>query len=163
MQAASGRSKNLTQKPTWPIRPSRATAFKTDNGRSVLAAGTGLHAPKATLPGPDDRSEETSKRPFDRAASCINPGRWAIVVAVPSGAQSPDRLGKKLCCAIFRRLPPSLAITVSGHNQDWQVGEPLLDLPEQWQPVPYMLMRTATSAGSISLASRSSAAVPEVA
>jgi len=24
---------------------SRATAFKTDNGRSVLAAGTGLHAP----------------------------------------------------------------------------------------------------------------------
>jgi len=33
----------------------RATAFKTDNGRSVLTAGTGLHAPKPTsgkLTGP---------------------------------------------------------------------------------------------------------------
>ena len=28
---------------------SRATAFKTDNGRSVLATGTGLHAPKETF------------------------------------------------------------------------------------------------------------------
>jgi hypothetical protein len=26
----------------------RATAFKTDNGRSVLTAGTGLHAPERT-------------------------------------------------------------------------------------------------------------------
>jgi hypothetical protein len=28
---------------------SRGTAFETDNGRSVLAAGTGLHAPFQTL------------------------------------------------------------------------------------------------------------------
>jgi len=28
----------------------RATAFKTDNGRSVLTAGTGLHAPKLSFP-----------------------------------------------------------------------------------------------------------------
>src|SRR5262245_6818068 len=40
-------------------------------------------------------------------------------------------LGKKLCCATLRRLPPSLVITVSGHDHYWQLGEPLLDLAEQ--------------------------------
>jgi hypothetical protein len=44
-------------------------------------------------------------------------------------------LGKKLCRAILRRLPSSLVITVSGHDHDWQVGKPLLDLAEQLQSV----------------------------
>src|SRR5262245_25479534 len=44
-------------------------------------------------------------------------------------------LGKKLCRAILRRLPPSLVITVSGHDHNCQVGEPLLDLAEQLQSV----------------------------
>jgi hypothetical protein len=46
----SGASKNLTQKPTCLFVGSRATAFKTDNGRSVLTAGTRPHAPLPTLP-----------------------------------------------------------------------------------------------------------------
>jgi hypothetical protein len=46
-----------------------------------------------------------------------------------------DRLGKKLCCAIIRCLPPSLVISVSGYHHDWQAGRPLLDFDEQLQPV----------------------------
>jgi hypothetical protein len=41
-----------------------------------------------------------------------------------------DRLSNKLCCAILRRLPPSLVITVSGYHHDGQVGKALLDLTE---------------------------------
>ena len=39
-------------------------------------------------------------------------------------------LGKKLYRAILRRLPPSLVITVSGHDHDWQVWEPLSDFTQ---------------------------------
>jgi hypothetical protein len=72
----------------------------------------------------------------------------------------------KLCCAILRRLPPSLIITVSGHHHHWLVGEPLFDLAKHCSPsMPGMLMsdRTATSVGLISPASRSNASAPEVA
>jgi hypothetical protein len=41
---------NLTQKPTGPIRRQQSGRFETDNGRSVLAAGMGLHAPFEPLP-----------------------------------------------------------------------------------------------------------------
>jgi hypothetical protein len=72
-----------------------------------------------------------------------------------------DRLRKKICCAMLRRPPPPLVITVSGHHHDGQIGEALLDLTEQLQPIH--AGHVATNVGSISPAIRSNASAPEVA
>src|SRR5215469_14293981 len=49
-----GRAQTLTQNSTWPNHQLHRTAFEPDNGRSVLAAGTALHAP--------NRSSRTAPR-----------------------------------------------------------------------------------------------------
>jgi hypothetical protein len=88
-------------------------------------------APKPTFARPRDRSEEAGKRSFDRAARFFNPGRRAIA-AVPS-VLKVDRLVKNSAAPYSVAWPPSLVITVSGHDHDWQVGEPPLDLAKQLQ------------------------------
>ena len=54
----------LTQSPTWPNHQPHRTAFESDNGRSVLEAGTALHAPNPSLPEATRRAWEGGKRFF---------------------------------------------------------------------------------------------------
>ena len=57
-------AKTLTQSPTWPNHQRHRTAFESDNGRSVLEAGTALHAPNPSLPEATRRAWEGGKRFF---------------------------------------------------------------------------------------------------
>jgi hypothetical protein len=50
---------SLTQKPTWPDYWRPRTAFETHNGRSALAAATGLHAPLPTLRRVSELADDT--------------------------------------------------------------------------------------------------------
>ena len=52
-------------------------------------------------------------------------------------ALKSDRLGKRLCCAILRRLPPSFVLSVSSCNDGGRVGKPLLDLDQKLLPALY--------------------------
>jgi hypothetical protein len=99
-------AQTLTQKPTWPNRH-RRTAFETHNGRSALAAGTALRAPKPSLPRvwmvASSCPSACELSPNVPRRSVLDPGqaedRWAA--RLPAGAV-PERRG------VSRGLQPAL-------------------------------------------------------
>src|SRR5580704_1148991 len=77
-----------------------------------------------------------------------------------------DRLADELRSAKFVGASPPLVVAIGGHHHDREAREPLFDLAQQLQAVhPRHIASesTATNAGWILPASRSSASAPEAA
>ena len=99
--------KTLTQSPTWPNHQPHRTAFKSDNGRSVLAAGTDLHAPQLPLvfdreapllsPSRNGRGASRRSRPFWLAAALVGVMSMTMNVVSHHTIQSGASNRAQLC------------------------------------------------------------------
>ena len=87
-------------------------------------------------PGPENLSEQAvSSHSIERQVFSIRFAGNCPSCALR--ALKSDRLGKRLCCAILRRLPPSFVLSVSSCNDGGRVGKPLLDLDQKLLPALY--------------------------
>jgi len=87
--------------------PRRRSPFRSHSRRSAGAAGTRLHAPKATSVRARGSLGGGAKQSFDRAVSFLNPGHSAIALALPSGAQSrPEKRCRIILCRLQDAMPP---------------------------------------------------------